>query len=347
MNSELRPQILELLKFLSSFDKLEGGKSFFGTLDDFFKKTLSSSPLVVYSFPQNKEKLKDKSPFDVCRIHWNKKIVNKHYDPKYIESILGKALETPDIVGNWDTVETDGTFRHSFYFGESSKQIFIGFIDTKEKIEEVFTESLLTFFKSNSQRILVVNDLKKLEELVHVDDVTGLYNQRKLVKDLETSIRRSKEFNENFSVLFLDIDHFKQVNDGHGHLVGTQILCDMAEILKLQIRESDLIYRYGGDEFVIIIRDVDQELSLQVGERILKCIKKTDFIIKENDIFDKHGAFNLTVSIGIAHFPEDAKTRDEVIAIADKMMYQAKESGRGRVCRAIDSFKGDSAKKKA
>ena len=169
--------------------------------------------------------------------------------------------------------------------------------------------------------------------LVHVDDVTGLFNQRKLNDDLDKWIGRYHSFGETFAVLFIDIDHFKNVNDGHGHLVGTQILSEVGALLKGVLRKNDLIYRYGGDEFVLIVPGVNQSTAHKIGERILKKVKNKEF-----GYSDSNKGFNLTVSIGIALFPENGKNRQDILSLADKMMYAAKSSGRGAVRMALEYF---------
>ena len=116
------------------------------------------------------------------------------------------------------------------------------------------------------------------------------------------------------------------MNDGHGHLVGTQILAELGALLKGVLRKNDLLYRYGGDEFVLIIPGVDKSTAHKIGERILKKVKSKEFGFSK-----PNKGFYLTVSIGIALFPENGKSRQEILALADKMMYAAKSSGRGTV----------------
>ena len=126
---------------------------------------------------------------------------------------------------------------------------------------------------------------------------------------------------------------FKNVNDGHGHLVGTQILGEIGALLKEVLRKNDLIYRYGGDEFVLIIPYADKQTAQKIGERILTKVKKKQFAYS-----DSRKGFNLTVSIGIALFPENGKSRQDILTLADKMMYAAKSSGRGTVRMALEYF---------
>ena len=170
--------------------------------------------------------------------------------------------------------------------------------------------------------------------MVDRDDVTGLYNQRRLHKDLIQEKKKYQATKIPFSVLFIDIDHFKSVNDGSGHLVGSQLLSDLADRLKDILRNSDNFYRYGGDEFVIILPGVSTQDGLKIGKRILKKIKEKPF--KVNDLKD---SFFLSVSIGLATLPNHVKDIKGLLELADNMLYRAKELGRGRVCSVTEIFK--------
>ena len=142
-------------------------------------------------------------------------------------------------------------------------------------------------------------------------------------------------------MFFIDVDHFKQVNDGHGHLVGTQLLTELAKLLKNDLRATDYVYRYGGDEYVAIVTDVDDEMASMVGKRVLNNIKNNVFLI---DDMGEEKEFSLSVSIGIAGFPDDASSYKEILSLADRMMYEAKSGGRGNVCQAREYFSSDDKK---
>ena len=166
---------------------------------------------------------------------------------------------------------------------------------------------------------------KNLALLATVDEVTGLYNQRKLREDLENAIELHARQHKTFSLMFIDVDHFKSVNDNYGHLVGSKLLQDIGELLSLTLRSSDHIYRYGGDEFVVIMPTVDIKTVHMVAQRVLAQIKAKDFDISEEE------QYHLSVSIGIAEYPTDASSAPEIIKFADEMMYMSKRSGRGKV----------------
>ncbi len=158
------------------------------------------------------------------------------------------------------------------------------------------------------------------------DEVTGLYNQRKLIEDLELYIGRYQNNHEGFSLLFVDIDYFKNVNDQYGHVIGSQLLVDMAQVLKQQLRSSDLVYRYGGDEFIVLLPRSTVEETRKIALRISEAVKAADFTILKTD-----QKYKLSLSIGVAQFPHDATSVKGIIDFADKMMYMSKKSGRGKV----------------
>jgi diguanylate cyclase (GGDEF)-like protein len=126
-------------------------------------------------------------------------------------------------------------------------------------------------------------------------------------------------------LLFIDIDYFKNVNDQYGHIVGSQLLIDMATVIKAQLRSNDLVYRYGGDEFIVLLPSSSIEDSKKIAVRISEAVKSAEFKI------DTEVKYKLSLSIGIAEYPTDANSAKSIVEFADKMMYLSKKSGRGKV----------------
>jgi len=167
------------------------------------------------------------------------------------------------------------------------------------------------------------------KERAFIDDVTEVYNARYLLSALENEIRRAERYETRLSVLFLDLDRFKLVNDRHGHLVGSQTLRNLSQVLLQCVRQVDTLARYGGDEFTILLVDTDLEEALVIAERIRRTVEDTVFEGGE-------GSLRLTISIGVAAYPDDGSERDRVLDAADKAMYRAKSLGRNRVCSASE-----------
>src|SRR6266403_3195928 len=117
--------------------------------------------------------------------------------------------------------------------------------------------------------------VEQIQELTITDDCTGLYNARHLYKVLEAEVYRSARYNYEFSVIFIDLDHFKQVNDTHGHLIGSKLLADIGFTIKSQLRLIDYAFRYGGDEFVVLLPQTDKHSAMVVAKRIQEMMRKT------------------------------------------------------------------------
>lgn len=166
---------------------------------------------------------------------------------------------------------------------------------------------------------------QELEKLAITDGLTDLYTRRYVLDRLEEERRRALSRKASVAFLMLDVDHFKHANDQYGHLVGDQILREIAEIMRDHIREIDIAGRYGGEEFCIILPDTDRSGAFYAAERIRSAIEKTT--IKAYDV-----TVNVTISIGLAIYPQDGKKTAELIDKADGALYRAKNLGRNRVC---------------
>jgi diguanylate cyclase (GGDEF)-like protein len=167
--------------------------------------------------------------------------------------------------------------------------------------------------------------VEKIQELTITDDCTGLYNARHLYKTLETEVYRSARFGYEFSVLFIDLDHFKQVNDTHGHLIGSKLLAEIGYLIKAQLRLIDFAFRYGGDEFVVLLPQTGKDSAAVVARRLRDSLRASAFC-KEEGL-----NLNVRASMGLATYPHDAKTPHDVIRQADEMMYMVKNSTRDNI----------------
>src|SRR5512147_1719177 len=170
--------------------------------------------------------------------------------------------------------------------------------------------------------------VERIQELTITDDCTGLYNARHLYKTLEAEVYRSSRFGYEFTVLFLDLDHFKQVNDTYGHLVGSKLLAEIGYSIKSHLRLIDYAFRYGGDEFVVLLPQTGKESGLVVARRLLESFRNSRFLKDENL------NLNVRASIGLAAYPDDAKSAHEIIRQADEMMYMVKNSTRDNIAVA-------------
>jgi diguanylate cyclase (GGDEF)-like protein len=210
-----------------------------------------------------------------------------------------------------------------------SKLRVLGVIQLVNVDMERFKEPELFFLQSlcDYAAIAIENArwVEKIQELTITDDCTGLYNARHLYKTLDTEVYRSSRFGYEFSVLFIDLDHFKSVNDTHGHLIGSKLLAEIGWLVKAQLRLIDYAFRYGGDEFVVLLPQTGKDQALVVARRLRDALRASCFC-KEEGL-----NLNVRASIGIATFPHDARSAHDVIRQADGMMYMVKNSTRDNI----------------
>jgi diguanylate cyclase (GGDEF)-like protein len=171
--------------------------------------------------------------------------------------------------------------------------------------------------------------LKRAEALSVTDDLTHLYNSRYLNQVLRRETKRASRSGRPLSLLFIDLDGFKAVNDIHGHLFGSRALVEAAAVIRQSARETDVVSRFGGDEFALVLPDTGGEGAFAVGERIRERIAAHRFLV--GDGLDIH----LTGSIGVATLPDVAASSEELMHAADKAMYAVKESGKNGIQAAV------------
>ncbi|MBX7183532.1 MAG: GGDEF domain-containing protein [Vicinamibacteria bacterium] len=169
---------------------------------------------------------------------------------------------------------------------------------------------------------------EKTRRLTFTDDLTTLYNSRFMTLYLDREIKRCRRMRSPLSLLFLDLDGFKEVNDTHGHLAGSRTLVEVGAVLEDTVRDADILIRYGGDEFVILFPETPLSGGMVIAERIRQVIANTRFL--ESMGIDAR----VSASIGIAAYPESADDVRSLITSADRAMYEAKALGKNRVVAA-------------
>lgn len=164
------------------------------------------------------------------------------------------------------------------------------------------------------------------KEMAFIDSLTNLYNAKYLDLVLDKEIKRADRLRMPVTVLFLDLDNFKNVNDSNDHLVGSKVLVELGHLLLKCVREVDTVIRYGGDEFVIILADADHKAAMRVANRIRTTIERHEFIQEEERL-----VLRVTASIGVATYPTHTRDMRELLKTADKAMYKAKDLSRNTV----------------
>ncbi len=300
-----------LMNLLSSPIKIKGDRDLYRQLYTYFK-----------SFPENIEfsfYLQDKGDFEL--------IEGPEIDSKEPFSSM-REFDLPKIfVGKMiETARPDGKVWACFPVYETGGAVtWCVCALSGERVGLVLNNIFFRYienalvFRKNAERV------ESFQDLSNKDDVTGLFNQRKLVQDLADTIDEHEAKEDTFSVMFIDMDHFKKVNDSFGHLVGSQMLTEIGNELKAVLRSSDKIYRYGGDEFVVLMPKVDIKTVHKIAVRVRETVKGKTFNV------GKAENYHLSLSIGIAEYPSDARTAGDIISFADSMMYVSKKSGRGKV----------------
>jgi diguanylate cyclase (GGDEF)-like protein len=214
-----------------------------------------------------------------------------------------------------------------------SRDRIIGVVEIVNKIGgEPFTQDEFEIFENVVAHLTIALEkaklYRKMEEASQIDDLTQLHNTRYCNQFLDNFMIERRDTKGIISLIFLDIDFFKLVNDNFGHLVGSETLKIVGERMARLVRRNDVIVRYGGDEYIVLLPNTDKKTAAVIAERIRMEMSQEPFYAFGNK------KFSITVTSGVATYPDDAKTRDDLIGKADKAMYDGKMSGRNKVVLA-------------
>lgn len=190
------------------------------------------------------------------------------------------------------------------------------------------TREELIFGKFCSHIVLTLEKIRLFSEIrmlsIH-DGLTGVFNHVYALEEIDSEIERAKRYHVIFSLILLDVDNFKNINDSYGHLAGDFILKNIAQLTEKNLRVIDIIGRYGGEEFIVILPQTDLENAVNAAERLRKAIESEYFV------YDDKNTIRLTVSLGVATYQNGQDTRS-LIKIADDNLYRAKRGGKNRTC---------------
>ena len=315
-----------MINFFSSSGLWKQNEELYKNVEAFLQENFNISPLLVFTISVGKN-----GKVDYFRCLWNEKSVSHYCNKDELKKIMDDIASMDIKKNKWINGQLDIGLYHAFHFGHMNNQMQVGVIFTKKILEDRYRlfKCLIKFIENENIRINAWKDIEKQRSLIYVDDVSELYNQRKLYLDVETIIQLYKKDGGRFCVLFIDIDHFKKVNDNYGHLTGSKLLFQVAKILQETLGHN-LIYRYGGDEFVVIVKDVNEIEARKVAKKILDAIREKEFSTNNGEIY------KISVSIGVALCPDNISNSMEILEMADKMMFRAKSLGRGRICLVED-----------
>ena len=219
---------------------------------------------------------------------------------------------------------------HQIFTEKDSKLLWNEILDHKNRISKILNRNVeisvatldyLTNIKNEIKNPKLIGEafIGKIAEIASIDPLTKLYNRQYLFLKLKEELNRYMRYETTFSILMIDLDNFKAINDSFGHQKGDEILSKFGNILEISKRELDICARYGGEEFIIILPHTDKNESYKIAER-LRLI-----------IIEKFQSENLTVSIGVSNCPECGKTIESIIKKADDSLYNSKRMGKNRV----------------
>jgi len=166
---------------------------------------------------------------------------------------------------------------------------------------------------------------EKAQQLAYIDGLTGIYNRRYFEMQIATEIERASRYDGRLAIIMIDIDHFKRLNDEFGHLLGDEVLRQVSDVFGQQLRKVDVVCRYGGEEFCILVPQTSGGNAMEVAEKLRRMVESYRF---------PGVPVKVTISAGVAEFPTHGRSRDELVAAADAALYASKEAGRNRVSPA-------------
>jgi len=207
-----------------------------------------------------------------------------------------------------------------------SKEECVGVIYVGQQKANSFTHDdlnlLITLANQAAFSITNAQLYEKTRNMAITDGLTGLFTHRIFQEKLQEEIQKAQRYKTTMAVIMVDTDHFKQYNDSYGHPEGDSLLKEICKLLKSYVRGTDIVCRYGGDEFSLILVEADKKTSINTAERIRQAIQLR---LNQREV-------KITASIGVACYPEDATNKEELIKKADAALYKAKGGGRNKVC---------------
>ncbi len=256
-------------------------------------------------------------------------------DQEFIDDLLNNLAEEVNEVAEFFGISLKGTRSYSELLMAANMEL--GKLNFS--YERMNRELVVAKRRAEDLAAQLAEANRKLEELANLDGLTKIFNRRVFQNLITREFYRSTRYGNPLTCIMIDLDHFKEINDKQGHLVGDQVLREVAALLASKLRQSDFLARYGGEEFVVISPEADEKDAAIIGERLRQTV--------EQAVFDVEGrSIKMTISLGAATYTKDSemKVEDDLIAGADKNLYLAKNNGRNRCWTDQDTLDADKNK---
>ncbi|HHW14185.1 MAG TPA: GGDEF domain-containing protein [Firmicutes bacterium] len=330
LNAELNKSIFDILA-IYEFTTVLGGTL---QLNEIFNMMVDTIMRVVRYDACFLTLIDDEGRFDlkVARAFTPEQL-ERFISPRLADGVLGRLAQSaqplivPDLAGHaWRDLYPGLPYRSLLSLPLVIQGGAIGVLNLFKREPNAFTQDdLRVLFIVANQCAFAVQNGKLYEEtarLAITDGLTGLYNHRYFYSCIEEAVNRADRTGRPASMIMVDADRFKEVNDRFGHQRGDQVLQQIARLIQESVRESDLVARYGGEEFAVVLPDTGPREALAVAHRIHQAVADYDF-----------DGLRLTVSVGVATYPStNIRSKDDLISMADEYAYRAKEQGRNQIC---------------
>jgi len=268
-----------------------------------------------------------------------------HGEMKVSEGVSGRVVSSgqPLLINDISIEKDFFYFPHSgiqegSYLGIPLKNLngsVMGVLNVHKPVANGFSQSDYRLFTAVAENVAIaINNaltFQQTQELIRKDELTGLYNRRYFFERLDREIYRCRRYDRTISLLMIDIDHFKEYNDNFGHLRGDQALKKVARVLESNLRQIDVVCRYGGEEFLVLLPETSKDKAAIVGEKLRKAVEVVDF----NKDIPRLSSCSLTITIGVSGVPDDANEAILALDMADKALYLGKARGRNQVCTTV------------
>jgi diguanylate cyclase (GGDEF)-like protein len=303
-------------------------------IKNLFKKTFKVDHYSIMLLDERTEKMRIESSFGLKRSFINK---DYHYGVNIFGETMAQeqVIYVPDICQDlrYEFFPDDGVFEAGAFICIPlipNDRVPIGVLNLYRKEKQSFTTREIKLLTKIAEQIAKVIEktllFKQTKEMSVTDELTGIYNRRYFNQRFEREVVRAKRYKRPITLMMIDIDFFKNYNDINGHILGDEVLRKVASLLESNIRKADILARFGGEEFVLLLPEIDKEHAFSVAEKLRKAIQDAPFP-------EEHRQPNrsLTISIGMATLLDDTYSSAELIDFADKALYKAKQMGRNRV----------------